>query len=124
MALIHIDSVPETVQVNLPLNVIVPDPGSMAGIPVAKRKVLYLLHGQAYTDDQWVRLGATTAADRLIANGDISPFLMVMPYERDWLPPNETKFGDVLVNELVPWIDQQYRTLPDRTSRLQEPRRR
>jgi enterochelin esterase-like enzyme len=53
----------------------------------------------------------------LIASGDLPPFLIVMPYEREWLQPTETKFGDVLVDELVPWIDQQYRTLPERNSR-------
>ncbi|HKI52579.1 MAG TPA: hypothetical protein VJ987_00525, partial [Anaerolineales bacterium] len=28
--------------------------------------VLYLLHGQTYTDDQWIRLGAVDALDNLI----------------------------------------------------------
>ena len=51
MALVHIDHVPETVKVNLPLNVILPDPGRMGATPVARRKVLYLLHGNAYDID-------------------------------------------------------------------------
>ncbi len=40
MALIHIDHVSETIKVNLPLNVILPDPGRMGGVPVRRRKVL------------------------------------------------------------------------------------
>ena len=55
MALIHIDHVPETVKVNLPLNVILPDPGKMGGVPVAKRKVLYLLHGLSDDASAWQR---------------------------------------------------------------------
>ena len=55
MALIRIDHVPETVKVNLPLNVIVPDPGRMGGVPVAERKVLYLLHGLSEDASAWQR---------------------------------------------------------------------
>jgi S-formylglutathione hydrolase FrmB len=55
MALIRIDHVPETVKVNLPLFVIVPDPGKMGGEPVAKRRVLYLLHGLSDDASAWQR---------------------------------------------------------------------
>ena len=40
MALIRIDHAPDTVKVNLPLNLIVPDPGAMGEVPVARRKVM------------------------------------------------------------------------------------
>jgi len=43
MALVRIDHVPETVKVNLPLNIILPDPGQVEGVPISQRKVLYLL---------------------------------------------------------------------------------
>lgn len=55
MALFRIDHVPETVNLNLPLNVILPDPGKMGGVPVAKRKVLYLLHGLSDDASAWQR---------------------------------------------------------------------
>lgn len=45
MALIRLDHAPQSVKVNIPLNIILPEPGQMAGIPVRNRKVLYLLHG-------------------------------------------------------------------------------
>jgi hypothetical protein len=32
MALVRIDHLPETVKVNLPLNIILPDPGKMGGV--------------------------------------------------------------------------------------------
>lgn len=55
MALLHIDHVPETVKVNLPLNIILPDPGRMGDVPVAQRKVLYLLHGLSDNASAWQR---------------------------------------------------------------------
>ncbi len=55
MALVRIDHVPESVGVNLPLNVILPDPGKMGGVPVAGRKVLYLLHGLSDDASAWQR---------------------------------------------------------------------
>ncbi|MEW6717821.1 MAG: alpha/beta hydrolase-fold protein [Chloroflexota bacterium] len=76
--------------------------------------VLYLIHGQSYNDDQWDRLGADETADRLIASSVIPPFIIVMPRDRIWTPPSDDKFGGVLVELLVPWIDAHYRTLPSR----------
>lgn len=79
--------------------------------------VLYLLHGQTYTDDQWVRLGAVAALDRLILSGESVPFIVVFPDDRYWnLPPGEG-FGQRLVERLVPHIDSAYRTLPARDQR-------
>ncbi len=79
--------------------------------------VLYLLHGQTYTDDQWIRLGAVAATDRLILSGDSMPFIIVFPDDHYWnLPPGPT-FGQRLVDQLIPYIDANYRTLPDRKHR-------
>ncbi|MCS6908872.1 MAG: alpha/beta hydrolase-fold protein [Anaerolineales bacterium] len=76
--------------------------------------VLYLIHGQSFTDDQWDRLGADETAEQLILQGEIAPFLIVMPRDRSWGQPEEDPFGEVLVHELIPRIDQTYRTLPSR----------
>lgn len=55
MALLRIDHVPETVKVNLPLNVIVPDPAALRAQPLSERKVLYLLHGLSDDATAWQR---------------------------------------------------------------------
>jgi len=55
MAYIHIDHVSETVKMNMPLNMIVPDPVRMEGVPVRERKVLYLLHGLSDDASAWQR---------------------------------------------------------------------
>jgi enterochelin esterase-like enzyme len=79
--------------------------------------VLYLLHGQTYTDDQWIRLGAVETADHLIFSGESRPFLIVFPDDRYWNLPPGPGFGQRLVEELVPYIDSAYRTLADRDQR-------
>jgi len=55
MALLRLDHVPDTAKVSLPLYVILPDPGRMSDIPLAKRKVLYLLHGLSDDASAWQR---------------------------------------------------------------------
>ncbi len=79
--------------------------------------VLYMLHGQFFTDDQWERIGIGTTATRMILEGIIPPLLIVMPYDPDWQQPDGTTFGLVLVHDLVPWIDAHFPTLADRQHR-------
>ena len=79
--------------------------------------VLYLLHGQTYTDDQWVRLGAANIADQLILSGESIPFIVVFPDDRYWNLPPGPGFGQRLVEQLIPYIDSTYRTFPDREHR-------
>lgn len=55
MALIRLDHTPETTKVNTPLNIILPGPGQMKGVPVRDRKVLYLLHGLSDDGSAWQR---------------------------------------------------------------------
>ena len=79
--------------------------------------VLYLIHGQGFTDDQWQRLGAGDVADRLISSGQVSPFMIVMPRDRSWADPDQDPFDNALVNTLIPYIDANFRTLADRQHR-------
>jgi enterochelin esterase-like enzyme len=79
--------------------------------------VLYLLHGATETDLQWQELGIAAEADRLIAAGEIAPLIIVLPRELTWVAVPENTFGDSLVQELTPWVDMEYRTLPDREFR-------
>jgi enterochelin esterase-like enzyme len=79
--------------------------------------VLYLVHGQSYTHDQWDRLGADETASALIARGDLPPFLIVMPRDRVWTQPGQDDFGRALMQELIPYIDAAYRTCPERACR-------
>ena len=85
--------------------------------PDLRYPVLYLLHGQSNTEDQWDRLGVPETAVSLFDSGELSPFIIVMPGDRVWTQPSEDKFGKALVEELIPWIDSHYRTLTDRQYR-------
>ena len=87
--------------------------------------VLYLQHGWGEDETAWSNQGhANLIMDNLIAEGKIKPFLIVMTYGMT----NEIKFGGlrnfdikpfqtVLVDELIPYIDENFRTLSDQLHR-------
>ena len=75
--------------------------------------VLYLLHGQTYRAEQWIRLGAVDVLDELILSGETMPFLIVFPDDRYWNQPSGAGFGYRVTNDLIPYIDRTYRTNPD-----------
>ncbi len=87
--------------------------------------VLYLQHGWGEDETAWSNQGrANLIMDNLIARGKIKPFLIVMTYGMT----NEVRFGGlrnfsinpfqtVLVNELIPYIDANFRTLTDQPNR-------
>jgi enterochelin esterase-like enzyme len=80
--------------------------------------VIYLFHGQTYSNTHWIDLGAVEIANRLISDGELAPFLMVFPYDRDhYDPPTINPFGEAVLTDLIPTIDQTYRTIPDRQHR-------
>ena len=86
-------------------------------IPEQRYPVLYLLHGQTYTDDQWLRLGAVQVADRLFLGGEAQPYIIVFPDDRYWNLQSGPGFGNRLVEALIPHIDEQYRTSANRDNR-------
>jgi len=103
--------------VPLPLEYIVYLPPCYDQQPEQHYPVLYLIHGQNYNNDQWVRLGAGETADALIAAGEVAPFIIIMPRDRSWTQPSVDGFGQALINDLLPWMDKHYRTLPSRMYR-------
>ena len=101
MALIRIDHVPETAKVNLPLYVILPDPGKMGGLAVAKRKVLYLLHGLSDDASAWQRY---TSIETVAAGYGL---VVVMPSAGRSLyvdQPNGQMYFTYLVEELPRYL--------------------
>lgn len=79
--------------------------------------VLILFHGQSYSDDQWDRLGVDEKADSLIADGEIPPIIVVMPRDRYGGEPGESNFGEAILEVLIPFLDETYRTIPERSFR-------
>jgi enterochelin esterase-like enzyme len=82
-----------------------------------KYPVLYLLHGQTYDNQQWIRLGVADVADELINDQRMAPMIIVLPNDPDWRQPDESPFGRMLVSEMIPYIDQTYPTLSGRQYR-------
>ena len=90
-----------------------------------KFPVLYLQHGWGEDETAWSRQGhANLIMDNLIAEGKCVPFIIVMTYGMT----NEVKFGGlrsfnfkefetVLVDELVPFIDANFKTIAKKDSR-------
>ena len=87
--------------------------------------VLYLQHGWGENEYGWSVQGhAGLIMDNLIAEGKTKPFIIVMTYGMT----NEVRFGGlrnfdikdfetVLVDELVPYVDANFRTLTDQPNR-------
>jgi enterochelin esterase-like enzyme len=79
--------------------------------------VVYLLHGLSYTSDQWPRLGLVEAMNALVAAREVSPFIVVMPLEATFTPPQTSSFARAIAEELIPWVDSHYHTLADKQHR-------
>lgn len=108
----------ETPWLSKPLEYRVYTPPCYEGSPENRYPVLYLIHGYGYNDDQWLRLGVPEIADKLINSGELPPFIIVLPHDRDHNnQPPENQFGEALIYDLVEAIDSSYRTLPSRQNR-------
>lgn len=79
---------------------------------------LYMLHGMTDSNEQWIKLGLTDVADRLISAQTIQPMLIIMPYEVNWqLSPNESGYGKAITDVLIPWVEKTYRVCTERGCR-------
>ena len=90
-----------------------------------KYPVLYLQHGWGENEYAWWNQGhANLIMDNLIAEGKVEPFIIVMTYGMT----NDVRFGErfsmdfeefrtVLCDELVPFVDANFRTIAKRESR-------
>ncbi len=102
-----------------------------------KYPVLYLQHGGGEDETGWVRQGdVDIILDNLIAVGKAVPMLIVMensnavkpgetgggmmmggtPGSNEWMSGPST-FKEVLINDLIPFVDKTFRTISDREHR-------
>ncbi len=90
-----------------------------------KYPVLYLQHGWGEDETAWSNQGhANLIMDNLIAENKTKPFIIVMTYgmtnEVKWGKIREFKidpFQTVLTDELIPYVDANFRTLANRDNR-------
>lgn len=108
----------DSAAVGRPLGVRVYTPPCYDAAQLPGYPVLYLLHGQSFSDDQWDRLGVPATADRLIAAGEAPPFLVVMPQEYYYLKDlGESTYGKALIEEVLPWVEANYAACRERACR-------
>ncbi len=92
--------------------------------------VLYLQHGGGEDERVWIEMGRThLILDNLLAEGKVKPMIVVM--ETSYMPmrggPRGAMggfggaggglYGQLMVNDLIPWVDSNFRTLADREHR-------
>jgi S-formylglutathione hydrolase FrmB len=115
MALIRLDHTPETTKVNTPLNIILPGPGQMKGVPVRERKVLYLLHGLSDDGSAWQRF---TNIEMLAVDYGL---VVVMPsvgrsFYTDM--PNGQNYFSYITEELPQYLKDVFGLAPEREDTL------
>lgn len=96
-----------------------------------KYPVLYLQHGMGENETSWANQGKMNfIMDNLIAEGNATPMIVVMDngnIENFAVQPGESPtearvrfgadFGSILLNEIIPHIENNYRVLTDRENR-------
>ncbi len=105
----------------------------------ARYPVLYLQHGGGEDERVWIEMGRTNLIlDNLIAERKVRPFIVVMETSAVGpMPPRPPAgaaagsgpgrfgmggpmggpYGELMVNDLIPWVDANYRTIADRDHR-------
>lgn len=115
MALIRMDHVPINIKVNTPLNIILPEPGEMRGVPVRERKVLYLLHGLSDDASAWSRYSTIEIIARQYG------LVVVMPSAgRSFYidQPNGQAYFTYLTEELPQYLEEVFGIQPRRENTL------
>ncbi|MEW5719653.1 MAG: alpha/beta hydrolase-fold protein [Chloroflexota bacterium] len=95
--------------------------------------VLYMLHGYGgfnlpNNSTEWEQWGLQTSAERMMLNGEIEPMIIAQPnaYMADGQPSyffnhgpgtDGKRWGDYIWQDVVNYVDANYRTLPRRASR-------
>ena len=100
-----------------------------------KYPVLYLLHGGGGDEEAWTSMGrAAQILDNLIQKGLAKPMIVVMPNGNPGqqaavtmglkvsdmnfrAPENADAYVKSLVNEIIPFVEKNYRAIPNRSSR-------
>lgn len=98
--------------------------------PKKKYSVLYLLHGASGDENNWVQaIHADSILDNLYSEKKVAPMLVVMPSSmsaaarkeagesRDAKARASMAFGEVLLRDLIPYVESNYPAVSDRDHR-------
>jgi len=101
-----------------PVNANIYLPPCFGSQPDQTYPILYMLHGQAADNHQWIDLGLIDRIDLLIDAKVMQPMIIVMPYEVSWrIGPEESNFGAALVNDVIPFMEENYQACATRACR-------
>jgi enterochelin esterase-like enzyme len=105
--------------------------------------VLYLQHGGGEDERVWIEMGHTNLIlDNLLAQGKVKPMIVVMETSAvgppmplptaapapaagaaprtggfRGFPPGGGPYGQLMINDLIPWVDSNFRTIADKDHR-------
>ncbi|HUI41785.1 MAG TPA: alpha/beta hydrolase-fold protein [Terriglobia bacterium] len=87
----------------------------------ARYPVMYFLHGMFEDEQSWAERGGKAILDALLAKGQVGPFIVVLPNAGKTFYVNsfdgKVRYEDYFVQEIIPYIDQHYRTIAKPASR-------
>lgn len=96
-------------------------PPSYLSHPEARYPVIYMLHGMSGTNTEWLGYGLVGRAHDMMAAGQISEFIIVLPQgdQGYWVdhPNGGPLWGTYVARDLVSEVDNSYRTMADRGHR-------
>ena len=94
-----------------------------------KYPVLYLHHGLGNTSAEWLRAGAPSIADNLLADGRMQPMIIVFPQGSAGSTAADETLGtrdgagfgapyeNDLLKDIIPFVESHYSVIPDREHR-------
>lgn len=116
---IQCDSVPSKI-LDHPVDYCIDLPADYAS-STRQYPVLYFLHGLFGNDHRWIDRGGKEIFDRLTADGTIGPVIVVLPNGGETFYINsedgKDRYEDFFIQEFVPFIDHQYRTIDSKDAR-------
>ncbi len=82
--------------------------------------VVYLLHGNGGDENSWATQGnVQEVADTLVSEERIPPVIIVMPEANTtWYVDRKENMESAVIEELIPEIENQFRTIPTREGRV------
>jgi S-formylglutathione hydrolase FrmB len=98
-----------------PVSTCVALPSGYASSPSRRYPTLYYLHGLFENEHRWSERGGQEILEGLMTRGDVGDFIVVLPDGGKTFYVNSfdghERYEDFFIGELVPWVDQTYRTL-------------
>ena len=86
--------------------------------PGKRYPVLYLQHGGGEDETGWIYQGfADVILDNLIAKGEAEPMIIVMNWGVASRPDGSEAFDQMMVEDVIPFVDKRFRTIADRDHR-------